>query len=169
MGGLKFNEKTQVINKEGKPIEGLFAAGENDGRSARQEPSRRQLRLRNDHVRPHRGRRSRQARTRQVRLRRSCATIPGRRRRPASGKAASSHGRSGFLTLEADARGRPQKRKNRPSGKTGEAVRTAPRKGNPISGRSSPCQSRTARLVARAVLQLISTDGSLAPHLNSSM
>lgn len=31
MGGLKFNEKTQVINKEGKPIEGLFAAGETTG------------------------------------------------------------------------------------------------------------------------------------------
>ena len=31
MGGLKFNAKTQVINTEGKPIEGLFAAGETTG------------------------------------------------------------------------------------------------------------------------------------------
>ena len=31
MGGLKFDEKTRVINKSGKPIEGLYAAGEVTG------------------------------------------------------------------------------------------------------------------------------------------
>ena len=31
MGGLKFNGKTQVINTEGKPIGGLYAAGEVTG------------------------------------------------------------------------------------------------------------------------------------------
>ncbi|GJM72768.1 hypothetical protein HMSSN036_49840 [Paenibacillus macerans] len=28
MGGLEINEKAQVLNTEGKPIDGLFAAGE---------------------------------------------------------------------------------------------------------------------------------------------
>ena len=31
MGGLKINPETQVINKEGKPIPGFFAAGEVTG------------------------------------------------------------------------------------------------------------------------------------------
>ena len=31
MGGLKINSKTQVMNVDGKPIEGLYAAGENTG------------------------------------------------------------------------------------------------------------------------------------------
>lgn len=31
MGGLKFNGKTEVIGKDGKPIEGLYAAGETTG------------------------------------------------------------------------------------------------------------------------------------------
>jgi len=31
MGGLKINTKAQVLNKSGKPIPGLFAAGEVTG------------------------------------------------------------------------------------------------------------------------------------------
>lgn len=31
MGGLKINSKTQVMNVNGKPIEGLYAAGEITG------------------------------------------------------------------------------------------------------------------------------------------